>query len=87
MSITREGIKCISLNEFLEIEMNFCFVCGKKEYAQIYIQNHLYRICKECLKTNNKGVRTFLRYLQKGKAPIEAIHLTEVYLKRKPTKG
>lgn len=63
-----------AMNKFLlkNPEFECCFVCGNNEYAQLYIQRHLYRICKKCLKTNKNGTTTFLRELQKGKTPEEA---------------
>jgi len=43
-------IKVISINEFLDIEFKFCFVCGVKKYNQFYFNDHLYRVCNLCLK-------------------------------------
>jgi len=52
-----EKIKIISLNDFLDIEFKFCFVCGLKKYNQFYFRDHIYRVCNLCLKKNK--VRKF----------------------------
>ena len=52
-------IKCISLNQFLDIEFKFCFVCSNKKYCQFYVKNYLFRLCTNCLR--KKEVKSFLR--------------------------
>ena len=42
-------IKIISINEFMDREFKFCFVCGSKKYCQFYFNDHLYRVCAKCL--------------------------------------
>lgn len=43
-------MRIISFNELFEIEpiFNECFKCGSKEYKEIYIKDHLFRLCKNC---------------------------------------
>jgi len=43
-------IRRITLNQFLEIEVTCCFVCGNKKYIEFYKNDHLFRICSACLK-------------------------------------
>ncbi|MDE1768131.1 MAG: hypothetical protein KGH62_02075 [Candidatus Micrarchaeota archaeon] len=74
-----QGIKCINVNQFLLAEPIFecCFVCGDKSYAQLYVQEHLYRVCRNCLKSNKNGITTFLKALQNGKDVMEANRLAD----------
>ena len=41
----------VSLNEFLDKEFKFCFVCGSTVYEEFYKNGHVYRICSKCLDT------------------------------------
>ena len=45
-------IKKITLNELFQIEPIFhnCFCCGSKDHTEIYIKDHLFRLCKICEK-------------------------------------
>ena len=59
-------IRKITLNELFLIEpiFNTCFCCGSKEYKEIYIKNHLFRLCKTCEK--REDVISHFRKLIKG---------------------
>ena len=38
-------------------QFKICFVCGNSKYREFYINDHLYRVCFNCLKKPN--VREF----------------------------
>lgn len=52
-------MKVISINQFMDIEFKFCFVCGNKKFCQFYYNDHLYRVCSKCLKKNK--VKSFFK--------------------------
>ena len=39
----------ISLNQFLDKEFRFCFVCGLDDYDEFHFNGHLYRVCRTCM--------------------------------------
>ncbi len=43
-------MRVISLNEFMDLEFQFCFKCGSKKYCQFYANNAIYRVCNDCIK-------------------------------------
>ena len=45
-----QNFRTVSINEFLDIEFKLCFVCGNKKYCEFYVDDHLYRVCANCLK-------------------------------------
>ncbi len=54
-----EGIKFITLNEFLRREVNCCFVCGGDRYLEFEVCSVFYRICLSCL--GKAEVKRFFR--------------------------
>ena len=43
-------LKTISINRFLQLEVNQCFVCGDSRFHDYYAEGYLYRVCDKCKK-------------------------------------
>ena len=53
-------MKIIGLNEFLDETCKECFRCGSLDYTDIYLKDHLFRLCKKC-ENHPDVVRHFIQ--------------------------